>query len=614
MFSIARKAASRLRFANIFGRAIGLTTNAATESHHAAEQHFPQSTLPIRHNPRGVRSHRRRISPALHNATTPGDPELVPNSRLLTNLRDQYRGATEVRTRVRRHNGLVKERSLQRVLRAESAAPSTSSTSGREFHVLAEDVREALVTSEVPKTREDLVFERGLAELVGDFVEARKVVDAEFAHSTFDRQDFLAQLEKERARVESAMAAKDEEAMEQREKREQEDREKALEEERQREKELERIRLLNQDRIREAEERRVEARRKAEQEEAKLAAEKHNRIAEERVRRLQAELEARLQEERRLRDQERQARVEAERIAQLERERVARLEEEARVAREREEQRLREEEHARAWIEAEAAKVDAQFRATVEEQARKEAHAHAERRAQWQREADEYARRRLDEYVQSIFDPETREEINQRFQAQEDRLRAQLEEAATAQAQEQWFYVQPEHYWQSQQEQHPPPQEFWSDFAQDIPMGDPSFSSNVDISMDSIPPAAVPPHFVLPKTDRDWFDLYESRWQALRGPTDPDADQLTFPSFPWPVFRLVGSLDELDDEEIKRFFTSRYPGRLDKNWKVELTRWHPDKVERLRGRIRPDSVESVREGFLKCAKVMTAFQEEKERT
>jgi hypothetical protein len=95
---------------------------------------------------------------------------------------------------------------LQRALRTEAAANS-SLLLHHEFHILAESVQQALVTSEVPKTREGVIFERGFAELVGDFVAARKVVDAEFAKgvaSTFDQideEDFMVQLNKERARV-----------------------------------------------------------------------------------------------------------------------------------------------------------------------------------------------------------------------------------------------------------------------------------------------------------------------------------------------------------------------------------------------------------------------------
>ena len=589
MFSIAKKAASRLRFANIFNRAIGLTINATTAYNNAAEHLFSPSefTPSTRQHSRGVRPRRRRVPgpSVIHNAaTTPADPELVPHSRLLTNLRDQYRGATAVRTRVRRHNELRKERSLQRVLRTESAAtPGTTSSgstaSSREFHILAESVQQALVTSEAPKTREDAIFERGFAELVGDFVAARKVVDAEFAKevaSTFDQideEDFMVQLNEERARVESAMAVKE---AEEKEERERGRREKVLEEEREREKELEKIRRVNQARIREAEERRTEVRRRADEED--------------RVRRLKEGHEARLREERRLRDQERQARIEAERIACLERERVSRLEKEARLAREREEQRVREEEQARVWIEAETAKIEAKLRAAEEEKARR---AHAEQQAQ--------ASRRLGDYVQSTLNPETLEDANQRFQAQENRFREQLEEAARAQAQSHWFHVQSEHCWQQQQQ--PPAQDFWWDFIQDTPMRDPP-NIDIDVSM-----ASIPPEDPLPKSESEWFNLYESRWQELRG--DPNVGELAFPSFPWPVFQLVRSLDELADEDIKRFFASKHPGKLDKNWKVELTRWHPDKVERLRNRIRQDCVETVRMGFLRCTMVMNAFQEER---
>ena len=130
---------------------------------------------------------------------------------------------------------------------------------------------------------------------------------------------------------------------------------------------------------------------------------------------------------------------------------------------------------------------------------------------------------------------------------------------------------------------------------------------DIDVSMASIPPDD--PFVPLPKSDSEWCNLYESRWQELRS---PNTDELSFPSFPLPVFQLIRSLDQLAEEDVKRFFASKYPGKLDKNWKVELTRWHPDKVERLRNRIPQDCVEFVRMGFLKCTMVMIAFQEERE--
>lgn len=426
------------------------------------------------------------------------------NSRRMNNLRGQYRGATAVRTRVQVHNSLRKERSFQRALRTENGA-GTSSRSNGDVHL--------------------------------------------------DAEEFKAQLEKERLRVEAVMAAKDAERRAQREDRERRRREEELE--------LEEVR-------------RAEARRKAE---AEIAA---SRI----VRQLQEEHEVRLQEER-------QARIEAERTANLTKVRVARLEEAARLACEREE--------------AESARLLAER----ERVARLEKELELARQREKQ-EADEHARQRLDEFVQSTLNPAMLEELNMAFQAQEDHLRAHVEQAAR-------FYAQPEQPTQFQpqpagfyaQPEQPAQDEWWRFIPEipDISMMDPSFFSIPDISMASLPPQE--PASVL-TTNLDWFNSYEARWLELLNPNYP-GPLLTVPSFPWPAFRSINTLDELDEGEIKSFFSLKYPGKLDRNWKTELTRWHPDKLERLKSKIFPDCLESVREGFLRCVKVMNALRAE-ERT
>ena len=446
-----------------------------------------------------------------------------------------------MRTRVRRHNSLRKERSFQRALQAEHATASSTPTSPRstpEFHELALDVQEALEL-DCERGGEDPIFERAFGELVGDYVAATRVLDPQLARDVcsafgrIDPDDFRVTLEAERQRVESAIGAREEKRR--REKREREAREEE-EERRKRDQELEEIRLINQTRIREAEERRAEARRREE-----AAGERAKAM------KAQRDLEARLEEER-------QRRVEAERIARLERERLARLEKEA---------RLRAEEEAR----------EAQVRA---EQAARN---------------DEYARQRLNDFIRSTLDAGRREGISQAFQAQEDHFRAQMEEAARAaeaQAREQWFYASR------------PAQDG------DVPMRDPSFVY-ADVSMASIPDDEPPtPH---PNPELLWFEHYETRWRELLDSNSTVAGQLRFGSFPWPVFRFVDSLDELDEGEIRTFFGLKYPGKLDKNWKTELRRWHPDKLARFSGTIHPECEKFVAEGFSRCCKVMNAFQE-----
>jgi hypothetical protein len=345
-----------------------------------------------------------------------------------------------------------------------------------------------------------------------------------------------------------------------------------------RRKELEKIRRVNQARIREAEELRAEARRRADEED--------------RIRRLQEEHDVRLRDERRLRHQERQARVEAEWIACLERERVSRLEEEARLAREREEQRL--EKRNKPGCGSRLRLPNSKLNCAPPRKKGTSSSSHG---------TQAQASQRLDGHVKSILDPEMLEGANQRFEAQQTRFREQLEEAARAQAaaSSHWFYVQPEHYWQ----QHSIHLRIF---------GQTSFRTlqcgtlQMSISMYQCLRSLL---LKIPFRNQTLIGSIctRSRWQELRGPNE---GKLAFPSFPWPVFQHIRSLDELADEDIKRFFASKYPGELDKNWKLELTRWHPDKVERLRNRIRQDCVEFVQMGFLRCTMIMNAFQEASE--
>jgi hypothetical protein len=365
-----------------------------------------------------------------------------------------------------------------------------------------------------------------------------------------NEEDFRAQLENGREMVD--LAARE---VEERTRREAQLRELRELRGKERQRELQKSRLLNQARIRKAEERRADARRKEEAMAQLAAVEQGNRIGLEEVRRLEEEYKARLREER-------EARIAAERIAQLERNRAAQLEQDAR---EREEQRLRDEEAVRAWAEAESAKIDAELRAAAEEQTRQEAQARVQREEQWQREADEYIRQSLVEQF-----PLTHDGVNHAFQPQEAMAQTQAQE-----------------------------DRLWLDFWRDIPMGNPSLASVPDISMASILSDAPP-------TTLHSFDSYEARWKQLLDPNAPSTSQLlTWASIPWPVFQeTVGSLDDLKDTDIIFFSASRYLCGVDK---LESGRWQAHVFERLRSRIHPDYVQSLREGFLKCATVIDVF-------
>ena len=123
-----------------------------------------------------------------------------------------------------------------------------------------------------------------------------------------------------------------------------------------------------------------------------------------------------------------------------------------------------------------------------------------------------------------------------------------------------------------------------------------------------------------PNTIEEWFALYDCRWQEIRSlastcHSSPDScskPSLTFAHFPWPVFRFVTTLEDLDEKEIKLFFSKKYPHprKLDRAWKEDLRRWHTDKLGLFVSRICPEWVAEVEEGFLRCIRVMTVFQSE----
>ena len=266
-FGLARKAASRLRFASIFKRAISFATSAifSGDAVERIQQHQPNAPPSTDHTSRNTQ-HRRSFSPC------DGSAGNIANSITLTNLRERYRGFSEVRIRVERRNAQRKERSSQRALRAEHArsrslepSPSTPTSLGTpEICVLTLEVR-GPQGSEGSKSEDDLTsLDDVAATRVLDPAPARAGSDFKF----IDPIDFTVQLEKERRRLESAMELRGRGKGKERE-QEQEVREK----ERRQEMEMEEIRLINQARIQEIKERNAV--------EARLRAERRARLAEE---------------------------------------------------------------------------------------------------------------------------------------------------------------------------------------------------------------------------------------------------------------------------------------------------------------------------------------------
>ena len=539
-------------------------------------------------------------------------------------------GVADVRTQLQQRNAWRKERSFrileqdhppQRSQQSQPQAGSTTSTASagqnldarsnrRDFPALAKEVRRAFaVTTNVPITDEEWVFNKELGNLCLEHVQATRVVDPERAneietafaeHKTQDeREVFLSMLEKGRKQVDEIMRRREVENREREEK----------------------ARAKEQERMRKEE----EENRRAMKKEIKLEEDESLHKA-------------------RIQMAEARRSLATERLAQQERERLARLEEEARLAQQREEEcRIRFEREAeqqrRLFEEAETARRAAEIRAKEEAHARQvaeeQARAYVEDQARLKAEMDNMARLEMEARVRSREQEEKlRKHVEEyeRLQAEyEARVKAQIaaEEVFVAQARAQWEYF----VRQQQQQQQPvhgfrdffyAPREDWIDT--DILMRDPSFMTSgslADVSMAYIPPSdppaprpPSPPHYTPPpppRTAQGWFALYESRWEEIRSTTTTTSSPLSFAHFPWPVFRLITSLEELDEGDIKAFFTKKYSRseKLNKSWREELRRWHTDKFNLFAMRIRPEELAEVQEGFSRCIKVMTVFQSER---
>ena len=534
-----------------------------------------------------------------------------------------------VRVQIQTNNALRKERSFRMMERHRSINYDTGTSTRSEFPTLAQEVKIAFASSEAPITYEEQVFYQELEKLGLDYVKVGTVMDPRRAEEVkAERENLLAMLENERMQFACVMKRKEEEKEEKKKKkkrvREREERVRLDKDKRKAKEEIQRKKKNK---------RSHEVRMHAEKEDkARLEGEEHRTREQERLPRLEAEKFVRLEEHR--------ARVEEETQARL-------REEQRRVAMEREAER-----HRLMRESAEVAKIAAEQRAMQEAHARQAAEqaarrAHAETQAQLQARMDEMARLHLEARVQAMMDTRRRQEIEERFKAQEERLRTHLFEYVRFQAafeshSFQAYRVVAEEEeakarWYFSHAQQQNLNEGFNSYAEDILMRDPSYMTSVngDVSMASIPdplsePTPAPlnhapsPHPYIPppqpNTIEEWFALYDSRWQEIRSlasspPSSPESrskPSLTFAHFPWPVFRFVTTLEDLNEKEIKLFFSKKYPHprKLDRAWKEDLRRWHTDKLGLFVSRIRPEWVAEVEEGFLRCIRVMTVFQSE----
>ncbi|KAF8999159.1 hypothetical protein BDQ17DRAFT_1182702, partial [Cyathus striatus] len=105
------------------------------------------------------------------------------------------------------------------------------------------------------------------------------------------------------------------------------------------------------------------------------------------------------------------------------------------------------------------------------------------------------------------------------------------------------------------------------------------------------------------------FDLYDKKWEALRG--GDNIPQLFFGQFPWPVLCDVSGLQDITEERLGEFFFhSARPGFEDKSRRdrvrKEFLRWHPDKFEaKMLDFIIPEHKELVKEAAGTIARFLT---------
>lgn len=524
--------------------------------------------------------------PANHATNLKTNHRPNPRANSKTKIRGNRRINADVRVQIQTSNALRKQRSFRTMERDRSVHTLPDVTAGcSEFPALYRKVKLAFASSTVPATEEEQVFCQELEKLGLDYVRATTAVDPQRAEEVrAERENILALLEKERRQFDRVASRRREEEEERKRRKKREDRVRLEKEKRKAKDEARRKKKLKKLGEKEEEERR------------------------------------RLVEERRSTERERLARLEVERLLRLEEQRRAQIEEERR-ARIREEHRRveleREAERHRLMREsAEAAKRFAEHHATQEAHARQAAEqaahrARIEAEARLQAQMDEMERLKSEARLNAAMDTRLRQEIEERYRAhvaEYARMQAHFQ-AQEEEVRRTWYFCHAQQQ-QNVNECYAP--------SEDILMRNPSYvTSNGDVSMSSIhsdsttvpsPLPYIPPP--QPTTIEEWFALYDTRWQDIRSSPEPT---LTFAHFPWPVFRFINTLDDLTDEDIKLFFSKKYPHprKLDKAWKEDLRRWHTDKLGLFVSRIRPEWVEQVQEGFLRCIRVMTVFQSEK---
>ncbi|KIJ99311.1 hypothetical protein K443DRAFT_175423 [Laccaria amethystina LaAM-08-1] len=250
-------------------------------------------------------------------------------------------------------------------------------------------------------------------------------------------------------------------------------------------------------------------------------------------------------------------------------------------------------EAARLRAEREAAEAEAEVARLLAEREAAEAEARAQEEAR--KKAELEAQQAREELERQAHEARMREEEARRraaleAQAREEQARRYAEELARMQQQI-----------EAHQARDP---RLWRDVSmQDVSSG--SGPSAPDVSMAEEEPAPTPPP--TQPTDADRWNLYEWKWDALKG----DVGLLVFSQLPWPVLHDVNSVHDLTPERFSEFlFSAKRPGYEAKTKKErvknELLRFHPDKYDgKILGKVCVEDHALVKEAVGRVTRFLT---------
>jgi len=236
-------------------------------------------------------------------------------------------------------------------------------------------------------------------------------------------------------------------------------------------------------------------------------------------------------------------------------------------------------EAARLLAEREAAEAEAR----AQEEARKKAELEAQQaREELERQAHEARMREEEARRRAALEAQAREEQARRYAEEMARMQQQLE---------------------AHQARDP---RLWRDVSmQDVSSGSGPSVSDVSMADEELAPTPTPPPSQ--PTDDDRWNLYEWKWDALKG----YVGLLVFSQLPWPVLHDVNTIHDLTPERFSEFlFSPKRPGYEAKTKKDrvknELLRFHPDKYDgKILGKVCVEDHALVKEAVGRVTRFLT---------